>query len=78
MVEAPAGSRPRSADGWEPSWGALFYVWSTPAWDWAAGVIHGDLNDDTIPDLHRMLHPGEPVDRQRRIDKGPRSQRHRR
>ncbi|WP_207213596.1 hypothetical protein [Rhodococcus sp. Q1] len=70
--------RPRSAEGWEPSWGTRFYIWSTPDWDWAAGVIHGDLDDDTIADLHRMLHPDEPVDRQRRIDKGPRSQRHRR
>ncbi|MBS9376608.1 hypothetical protein [Rhodococcus sp. B50] len=67
--------RPRSADGWEPSWGARFYVWSNPDWDWAAGMLRGDLDDDTIAGLQAMLHPGEPVDRQRRIDKDGRRRR---
>ncbi|MFZ2527861.1 MAG: hypothetical protein WAX14_09445 [Rhodococcus sp. (in: high G+C Gram-positive bacteria)] len=64
--------RPRGADGWEPRWGVLFYVWSTPAWDWAAGAVHADVDDDAIEHLQRSLHPGEQVDRQRRIDSDPR------
>ena len=65
--------RPRSVEGWEPQWGAQFYTWSTPEWDWAAGAIHADLDDDAIAALQQTLHPGEPVDRPRRIDKDSRS-----
>ncbi|MDH6285893.1 hypothetical protein M2275_000792 [Rhodococcus opacus] len=60
--------RPRSEDGWTPNWGPLHYVWSTPDWDWAAGGINLDLDDEAIRLLQRSLHPEEPVDRQRKID----------
>ncbi|MBF6288710.1 hypothetical protein [Nocardia cyriacigeorgica] len=59
--------RPRTAEGWTPRWGALHYVWSTPQWDWAAAVIDADLDDEAVAQLQQQLHPGEPVDRQRRI-----------
>ncbi|WP_206022869.1 hypothetical protein [Rhodococcus zopfii] len=59
--------RPRGVEGWEPRWGARFYVWSTPEWDWAAGALHAGLDDETINDLQQALHPQEPVDRQRLI-----------
>ncbi|MGO4205687.1 hypothetical protein AB4Z09_28940 [Rhodococcus sp. TAF43] len=65
--------RPRSTEGWEPQWGARCYVWSTPKWDWAAGALHTDLDDEAIAHLQQTLHPGEPVDRQRRIDNPRRS-----
>lgn len=69
MNDRTALSRhPRSADGWEPRWGdAPHYVWSTPSWDWAARVNDQGLDDETIQTLQYLLHPGEPVDRQRRI-----------
>jgi hypothetical protein len=60
--------RPRSEEGWAPRWGPLHYAWSTPDWDWAAGAIHADLDDEAIRRLQETLHPGEQVDRQRRID----------
>lgn len=60
--------RPRSAQGWDPKWGVPHYVWSTPQWDWAAGTIHVDLDSATVEELRQRLHPGEPVDRIRRID----------
>lgn len=69
--------RPRSAEGWEPRWGAPFYAWSTPEWDWAAGALHVDLDDDAIHHLQQTLHPGEPVDRQRRIGTVTRTRRDR-
>lgn len=65
--------RPRSTDGWEPQWGAQFYVWSTPQWDWAAGALYTELDDEAVAGLQQVLHPEEPVDRQRRIDKDGRS-----
>jgi hypothetical protein len=70
--------RPRSAEGWEPQWSARFYVWSTPEWDWAAGVFHADLDDDAIEQLQQTPHTDEPVDRQRRIDHDGRSRADRR
>ncbi|MBF6326350.1 hypothetical protein [Nocardia cyriacigeorgica] len=59
--------RPRTAEGWTPRWGPVHYVWSTPHWDWAAAVIDADLDDDAVTQLQQQLHPGEPVDRQRRV-----------
>lgn len=60
---------PRSPDGsWAPRWGPLHYVWSTPDWDWAAAMNEVAIDDDTVHALQNILHPGVPVDRQRRID----------
>lgn len=60
--------RPRGANGWEPRWGdAAHYVWSTPCWDWAARANDLDLDEESVRLLQDALHPGEPVDRQRRI-----------
>lgn len=60
--------RPRGSEAWTPSWGPVHYVWSTPGWDWAAAVIEHDLDEDALRTLQDSLHPGEPVDRQRRIE----------
>jgi hypothetical protein len=60
--------RPRSTVGWDPKWGVPHYVWSTQLWDWAAGAIHADLDGAAVEELQQSLHPGEPVDRGRRID----------
>ncbi len=60
--------RPRSEEGWAPRWGPLHYVWSTQDWDWAAGAVHADLDDEAIRQLQQTLHPDSPIDRQRRID----------
>ncbi|MDE8647624.1 hypothetical protein PXH69_21855 [Rhodococcus qingshengii] len=60
--------RPRSVEGWEPKWGVPHYVWSTPLWDWAAGTIHADLDRAAVDELRQRIHPGEAVDRDRRID----------
>ncbi|MBT2270214.1 LolA family protein [Rhodococcus qingshengii] len=60
--------RPRTADGWVPNWGVPHYVWSTPQWDWAAATIDADLDTTSIDELRDHLHPGEPVDRSRRMD----------
>ena len=60
--------RPRSVEGWEPKWGVPHYVWSTSLWDWAAGTIHADLDRAAVDELRQRIHPGESVDRDRRID----------
>ncbi|MBT2276256.1 hypothetical protein J7E69_33285, partial [Rhodococcus enclensis] len=60
--------RPRSAQGWQPKWGVPHYVWSTPRWDWAAGAMYADLDGAAVEELQQCLHPGEVVDRIRRID----------
>ena len=61
------GRRPRSGEGWTPKWGVSHYVWSTPDWDWAAGATNGQLDDPAVLELQHSLHPGEPVDRGRRV-----------
>lgn len=60
--------RPRSAELWEPKWVVPHYVWSTPLWDWAVGAINVDLDRTAVEELQQRLHPGEPVERDRRID----------
>ncbi|MBT2275471.1 hypothetical protein [Rhodococcus qingshengii] len=60
--------RPRSAQGRDPKWDVPHYVWSTTQWDWAAGAMYVDLDSAAVDDLQQRLHPGEPVDRGRRID----------
>lgn len=60
--------RPRSSGGWLPPWGMVHYVWSTPQWDWAAAVFDAELDNEAIDELQQQLHPGDTVDRQRRID----------
>lgn len=61
--------RPRSGAGWlPPQWGEVHYVWSTKQWDWAAKAFNAELDDESIIQLQQQLHPGEPVDRQQRID----------
>ncbi|WP_051055642.1 hypothetical protein [Rhodococcus sp. UFZ-B548] len=50
-------------------------MWSTPDWDWAAGAIDLDLDDEAVRRLQQTLQPGEPVDRQRTVGppgRGPR------
>lgn len=61
------GRRRRSEGGWLPRWGVPHYVWSTPDWDWAAGATNGQLDDPAVRELQHSLHPGEPVDRGRRV-----------
>lgn len=60
--------RPRGAEQWTPDWGSVSaYVWSTADWDWAAGLAYHHLDEAAVVSLHGALHPGEPVDRFRRL-----------
>ncbi|MEV0432505.1 hypothetical protein [Nocardia sp. NPDC050413] len=59
--------RPRSQEGWTPRWGVAHFIWSTPRWDWAAAALDADLDDEAIRQLQHVLHPDEPIARQRRI-----------
>ncbi|OZE24616.1 hypothetical protein CH256_20040 [Rhodococcus sp. 05-2254-6] len=61
------GRRPRSDEGWAPMWRVTHYVWSTQDWDWAAGAFDTELDDAAILELQQSLHPGDPVDRGRRV-----------
>lgn len=65
---ASLSRRLRSDEGWLPRWGGVHYAWSTPQWDWAASAIHHPLDDEAVHRLQQIVHPGEPVDRQRRIN----------
>lgn len=60
--------RPRATEQWTPGWGAVSaHVWSTPDWDWAAGTAYLSLDEEAVAELRELLHPGEPVDRARRL-----------
>lgn len=60
--------RPRAAEQWTPGWGAVSaHVWSTPEWDWAAGMAYFSLDEEAVAELRGLLHPGESVDRARRL-----------
>jgi hypothetical protein len=63
------GRRPRRDAGWTPKWGVTHYVWSTTEWDWAAGAMDLELDEAAVLELQASLHPGEPVDRLRRISR---------
>lgn len=66
--------RQRDAEPWSPKWGVLHYAWSTREWDWAAGALDVDLDDQAVTELQQNLHPGESATRVRRVDPPGRGQ----
>jgi hypothetical protein len=51
--------RVRRADKWELHSGRLARHWSTASFDWACWLNDAPLDDDTLAQLQRHLHPGE-------------------